>query len=240
VRSTAAGVGPGAASLGGVTSPDGDRLWTASDWLVLIWLVVAPVAGIWLVVGGRARVWPVVVGGLLLLAWAALLAAARASTRRRRAVPAVSGVAAHAEAPAASGHTPIAAGGPAEQRTGRGDPRLATMLAIRAAALAHGHREGVDFVVEGVPSSLDHEPVQVRWKGDLLELGFSERGSYRPLARVTTAREMQRVLLAHLAPRRPRDPDESPDDLVARFHRRSRAYALLESDPTAVVVPDEL
>ncbi len=91
-----------------------------------------------------------------------------------------------------------------------------------------------------MPSSLDHEPVQVRWQGDLLELGFSEKGSYRPLARVATVEEMQRVLLAHLAPRRPRDPDESPDDLVARFHRRSGAQALLESDPTAVVVPDEL
>lgn len=223
-----------------MTSPDGDRRWTASDWLLLVWLVGAPVAGIWLVVGGRARVWSVVVGSLLLLAWAALLAAAWASTRRRRAVPAVSGVATHAEAPAAAGHAPIAAGGPAEPRTGRGDPRLAAMLAIRAVALAHGHRENVDFVVEGVPSSIHAEPVQVRWQGDLLELGFSEKGSYRPLARVATVEEMQRVLLAHLAPRRPRDPNESPDDMVARFHRRSRALALLESDPTVVVVPDEL
>jgi hypothetical protein len=157
-----------------VTSPDGDRARTASDRLVLAWLFGAPVAGTWLVAGGRARGWPVVAGVVLLLAWSALLLAAWSRTRRRRVVPAARGVAAPVDALAAGGHPGVTFDGSADRPTAGGGPRRAAMLAIRAAALDQGHEEGIDFVVEGVPSSLAAEPVQVRWQGDLLELGSSE------------------------------------------------------------------
>lgn len=203
---------------------------------MLAGLVGAPVAGTWLVVAGRGHVGLVVVGAVVLLAWLTVLVLALRVMRRGRA-------AAGATAPDPAVPTPAQVVAPdrrPEPLDDRGDPRLATMLAIRAAALERGHEEGVDFVVEGVQPRFVIEPLAVRWRGDLLELGFSEKGRYSPLARVATGEEMQRVLLDRLAPRRPYDPDESSEELWARWTRQGQAQALLESDPTAVVVPEHV
>lgn len=225
-----------------MTAPGGVRPWTASDWLVLAGLVAVPVAGLWLAVAGRHHVVLVVVGSVVILLWLVVLGLAVRVVRREAAA---AGTASSAPPIAPAAQTPVQptaaarTSGPATPAA-HGDPRRATMLAIRAAALEAGHEEGVDFVVQGVPSGYSGEPLGVLWNGDLLELGFSEKGSYRPLARVATGEEMQRVLLRALAPRRPRDPDESLDDIRALWERGTRTRVRLESDPTAVGVPEDL
>ncbi|GIG36311.1 hypothetical protein [Cellulomonas pakistanensis] len=220
-----------------MTAPGGARPWTASDWSTLAGLVAAPVAGIWLIVAGRDHVVLVVAGAVVVLLWLAVVGLAVRVVRRDAAAAgrttAIPPTVAASPAP-----SPARAASPAPDD--HGDPRLATMLAIRAAALDAGYEEGVDFVVQGVPSGYHLEPLGVLWNGDLLELGFSERGSYRPLARVATGEEMQRVLLRALAPRRRRDPDESLDDIDARWRRGTRTRMRLEADPTAVGVPEDL
>lgn len=216
------------------------RPWTASDWLVLAGLLAAPIAGIWLAVAGREHVVLVLVGSSVVLLWLIVLGLAwrvarrdgqaAGGTRSVRPTDAARGRVRPATAPTDDPPTP----------GDHGDPRRATLLAIRAAALEAGHEEGVDFVVQGVRSRYFIEPLVVSWRGDLIELGFSEKGSYRPLARVATGEEMQRVLLARLAPRRPRTPDEPLADVRARWERGTRTRMRLESDPTAIGVPEDL
>jgi hypothetical protein len=225
-----------------VTRPSGVRPWTASDWLVLAGLLAAPIAGIWLAVAGREHVVLVLVGSSVVLLWLIVLGLAWRLARREvqaaggtRSVPSTD--------PGARGPVRLPATAPTDDPPtpdDYGDPRRATLLAIRAAALEAGHEEGVDFVVQGVRSRYFIEPVVVSWRGDLIELGFSEKGSYRPLARVATGEEMQRVLLQRLAPRRPRTADEPLAEIRARWERGTRIRMRLESDPTAIGVPEDL
>ena len=122
-----------------------------------------------------------------------------------------------------------------------GDPQRAALIDVRAALLERQLVEGRDFVVDGFDPAVDGEPLQVRGRGDLLEIGCTEDGAYRPLARVATAADARRVLLERLDPELRRTPPaDEPEEVAAeRRARWTRANDLLLADPTAVAVPDD-
>ncbi|RMI03714.1 hypothetical protein [Cellulomonas triticagri] len=126
---------------------------------------------------------------------------------------------------------------------------------IRHACLALGLHEGSEFSVEGFPTALSSEHVDLRRSGRWYEVVYSDMGRDRVIARLATPQDAHDVFLTEVADlatgrrhellrsipriRVPRgEDDESDDERVERFLRESRDRWRREEDHDVELLPD--
>ncbi|HYQ73718.1 hypothetical protein, partial [Cellulomonas sp.] len=73
--------------------------------------------------------------------------------------------------------------------------RRAALASIREAALDLGFGEGDVFAVEGFPARLSSEHVDLRLRGTLFEVRYSDLGRERVLARLARVEDARRAFL---------------------------------------------
>jgi hypothetical protein len=137
--------------------------------------------------------------------------------------------------------------------------RRAALASIRAAALDLGFGEGDVFAVEGFPASLSSEHVDLRLRGTLFEIRYSDLGRESVLARLARVEDARRAFLEAvgreaeyrgydvppelLRPRRPR-ADAAAATIVdeqawlAAFAHENRERDRAVADPESEVYPD--
>ena len=133
------------------------------------------------------------------------------------------------------------------------DPVRAALADIRAAAQDMGAVEGMEFAVDGFPTMLSSEHVDLRRQGRFFEIQYSDMGRSRVIARVAAVEDARRAFLhavAYLAagrghgplhgvrPTRFETPGLTDQDRVDASVAEMKERQARDDDPDAELHPD--